>query len=390
MANRTGHRGFGSVRRLPSGRWQASYTGPDGARHPGAATFTAKMDAEGWLASERRLIEAGSWVAPAARAAAARRARVEFEEYAERWVGERNLKPRTVEGYQHLLAKYLLPTFGEVAVEKITPADVRTWWARLDRSHPVVNQRAYVLLKGICATAVDDEILAANPCRIRMTATDATSAKEVRPASQEELAAIVAAMPPGRRLLVVLGAWCALRRGELLELRRGDVDLAAGALRVSRAVQWIDNEVIVGTPKSAAGRRTVSIPPHVVPMVEQHLAEFVGAGPDALLFTGADGVSHLTPTALQGSWANARTAAGRPDLRLHDLRHTGATMAAVAGATLAELQARLGHSSVNAALRYQHAVIGRDAEIAAALSAMAGHPVAGDAETPADGSRRAR
>lgn len=80
---------------------------------------------------------------------------------------------------------------------------------------------------------------------------------------------------------------------------------------------------------------------------------------------------------------------GRPDLRLHDLRHTGATMAAMAGATLAELQARLGHSSVNAALRYQHAIQGRDAQIAAALSAMAavaadvGGPAA--AESPAAG-----
>ena len=66
----------------------------------------------------------------------------------------------------------------------------------------------------------------------------------------------------------------------------------------------------------------------------------------------------------------AREAAGRPDLRVHDLRHTGATMAARAGATLAELQQRLGHSSVNAALRYQHAAQGRDREIAEALSRL--------------------
>lgn len=359
------------VRKLPSGRWQASYAGPDGKRHPAPSTFHTKADAEGWLGTERRLIEGETWVAPVQRAAAARRSRVRFEEYADRWVVERDLKPRTVEGYRHLLGKYLLPTFGQVAVEKIAPADVRSWWARLDPSHPTVNQRTYVLLKGICATAVEDEILAANPCRIRMKTSERAAAKEVRPATQEQLAVILAAMPPARRLLVLLGAWCALRRGELLELRRKDVDQSAGTLRITRAVQWIHNEVVIGPPKSAAGTRTVAIPPHLLPLVDEHLAAYVMAGKEALVFTGADGVSHLTPTALQGSWAKARRAAGRDDLRLHDLRHTGATMAAMAGATLAELQARLGHSSANAALRYQHAVQGRDAQIAAALSAMA-------------------
>jgi len=93
--------------------------------------------------------------------------------------------------------------------------------------------------------------------------------------------------------------------------------------------------------------------------------------PDALLFPGRDRVSHLQPSTRHRNWRMAREAAGRPDLRVHDLRHTGATMTARAGVTLAELQQRLGHSSVSAALRYQHAAQGRDTEIAAALSAMA-------------------
>lgn len=371
MSARGGRRGFGYLRRLPSKRWQASYVGPDGQRHAAPSTFETKGDAEAWLGVERRLLEGETWVAPAQRASVARRSRVGFAEYADRWVSERNLKPRTVEGYRHLLDKYLLPTFGELPVEKLTPAEVRTWWARLDQSHPTVNQRAYVLLKGICATAVEDEILAANPCRIRMKASEQAVGRDIRPATMEQLVVIVEAMPPARRLVVLLGAWCALRRGELLELRRKDVDLAAGTLRISRAVQWIDNQVVIGAPKSAAGTRTVAIPPHLIPVVEEHLATHVMPGKNALLFTGADGISHLTPTALQGSWVKARAAAGREDLRLHDLRHTGATMAAMAGATLAELQARLGHSSVNAALRYQHAVQGRDAQIASVLSAMA-------------------
>ena len=114
----------------------------------------------------------------------------------------------------------------------------------------------------------------------------------------------------------------------------------------------------------------MAVPPHVVPALTHHLEEFVAPGPDALLFPAADGVSSLQPSGFYKYWKVARAAAGRPDLRIHDLRHTGATMAAMAGATLAELQQRLGHSSVNAALRYQHAAQGRDRQIAEALSRM--------------------
>ena len=76
-------------------------------------------------------------------------------------------------------------------------------------------------------------------------------------------------------------------------------------------------------------------------------------------------------TTLYRVWKPAREAAGRPDLRFHDLRHTGAVLAAATGATLAELMARLGHSTPGAAMRYQHAAKGRDQEIAAALSKIA-------------------
>ena len=74
---------------------------------------------------------------------------------------------------------------------------------------------------------------------------------------------------------------------------------------------------------------------------------------------------------LKRPFDRARQAAGRPDLRFHDLRHTGAVLAAQTGATLAELMARLGHSTPGAALRYQHAAAGRDAQFAAALSRIA-------------------
>jgi integrase len=371
MASR---RGFGTLRRLPSKRWQATYVGPDLARHTAPHTFAAKVDAEAWLAKEWTLVNGDGWVAPKRRAEMAKRmAPPTFGEFARQWLTDRSLKPRTREGYEHLLRRYLEPEFGDLLVSDLTPALVRRWWAGLSPEHPTANARAYALLRAILTTAVTDELLASNPCRVR-AASNSPTKKEIRPATLAELEVLVREMPDQLGALVLLCAWCALRVGEVLELRRRDLDLNRGVVKVTRAVSWVRGQPIVGTPKSAAGTREVSVPPHIVPALERHLEKHVRPGADALLFPSMrDRQRHMQPTVLHTAWRKARSAAGREDLRIHDLRHTGATMAAMTGATLAELQARLGHSTVAAALRYQHAAQGRDAEIAAKLSDLA-HP----------------
>src|SRR6266568_5647691 len=115
------------------------------------------------------------------------------------------------------------------------------------------------------------------------------------------------------------------------------------------------------------GKRDVNIPPHLTPLVHEHMILHVQRGPGALLFPAAGG-GHMAPSALYAVYHPAREAAGRPDLRFHDLRHTGATLAAATGATLADLMHRLGHSTPSAAMRYQHASEERDRDIASALS----------------------
>jgi len=115
----------------------------------------------------------------------------------------------------------------------------------------------------------------------------------------------------------------------------------------------------------------VHLPPHLLPAIEEHLDDHTGPGANALLFPAANGGT-LAPATLYRHYYKAREAAGRPDLAFHQLRHTGAVFAAQAGGTLAELMARLGHTTPGAAMRYQHAARGRDAEIAARLSEIAG------------------
>jgi integrase len=365
-------RGFGQIRRLPSKRYQAFYTGPDLALHYAPSTFETKIDGEAWLADERRIIATGFWIAPKARSAAALAALPPtLADYSAGWLTSRTLKPRTRALYRRILDKHILPGLGELRLTAISPTVVRNWYTALGPNAPTLRAHAYSLLKTIMHSAVSEQLITSNPCVIRAGASVVTVHK-TRPATLEELATIVEHMPDRLRLAVLIASWCGLRMGEIFELRRGDIDLVDRVIRVRRSVGRVPGEPpIVGSPKSAAGVRDVSIPPHLVPEFKRHLAEHVPIGAKALLFVGRDSGEQLASSTLYRWYYPARTAAGRPDLRWHDLRHTGATLAAATGATLSELMVRLGHSTVGAAMRYQHAAADRDRVIAEALSRMA-------------------
>ncbi len=365
--NTTGTKaGFGSMRKLPSGRIQARYNGPDGLSHKAPTTFQTKGDARAWLSLKQSEIVRGKWSPHDPE----QKAPTLFGEYAASWLARRDLKPRTRAHYQSLLDRQLLPTFAAVVLPSITARQVADWHNKLGTKQPTLRAHAYGLLKVIFNTAIAEDECLTNPCRVR-GASSTKRARHVRPATLTELAALVDAMPQRYKVITLLAAWCALRFGEQTELRRKDVDLANGVLHIRRGVARAAGEVVVGMPKSEAGKRDVAIPPHLVPALREHLGKSIAGGREGLLFPAAgDPSKHLAPATLYRVFYRAREEAGRPDLRWHDLRHTGAVLAASTGATLAELMARLGHSTPQAALRYQHAAQGRDQAIAAALSGL--------------------
>lgn len=365
---RSGKRSFANIRQLPSKRWQVVYTA-DGKRHTGPRTFAARIDAEAWAIAKRKEIDRGVWDADDDKPEA-----ISFGVYAQRWLDNRHvsgrpIKARTREHYQAILDDHLLDTFGARQLAAIKPKDVRAWYDDTLTDHPTMRSHAYSLLRTIMASAVNDELIDANPCRI-VGAGRAKRVHKIRPASIEELGVLTEAMPERLRLMVMLASWCALRFGETVELRRGDVDLSDEVIRVRRAAVRTKGAYTPTTPKSDAGLRDVAIPPHIIPHIEQHLSKYVGKGRDSLIFP-AEGGGHLQPSTLYRHWYKARTKAKRDDLRWHDLRHSGAVLAAATGASLAELMARLGHSTPAAAMRYQHAAKGRDREIAALLGKLA-------------------
>jgi integrase len=362
--NRRGRRRqFGNVRALPSKKFQASYLGPDGERHNAPTTFQTRGDAEAWLSVQQSKIIERRW-----KPAPPPSSTITLAEYAGTWLRGRELKPRTRAEYARLLETKILPPLGQKPLSAITPVDVRMWYAQLDPTTKTRRAHSYALLRTILGTAVTEELIEANPAHIK-GAGGYKRQHQIRPASLAELATITEHMPARYRLMVLLASWCALRYGELAELRRSDIDLDGGVIKVQRAVTWPDGKPIVGSPKSDAGARDVAIPPHLIGAIADHIAEHAQAGANGLLFPNTSG-AQIHSGALYSVYRPARAAAGRPDLRFHDLRHSGAVFAAHAGATTRELMDRLGHSTPGMALRYQHVAEGRQAEIARRLSAM--------------------
>ncbi len=355
-------RDFGSIRKLPSGRWQARYRNAKGEVLPAPETFGNKGDAIAWLAGVQTDSARGTFIDP-------RAGRISLENFAESFLAGRVLADRTVETYRGLLTIHILPELGKIEIGHLTPGDVRVWHNRLAGKYPSTAAKSYRLLRTMLNAAVADELIARSPCRIEGAGKEAAPERPI--ATIQEAEKLVAAMPERFQAIVVLAAWCQLRKGELLALRRRDVDLLHSTVKVARNLQQLRNgQLVIKEPKTTAGRRTVSIPSHVVPTIRSHLERFTALDPDALVFTGEQG-GPLRPHVLQKHWSRARLTIGRPELHLRDLRHTGNTWAAATGASTRELMTRMGHSSAEAALRYQHATAERDKAIADALAALA-------------------
>lgn len=210
---------------------------------------------------------------------------------------------------------------------------------------------------------------------------------KVRAASVVELHAIADKLGTdesyaGFKTPVLLARWCGLRFWEASELRRKDIlrssdpERDCSVLTVSRAVTHRDQCRLDTTKTSDV--RTVTIPPHIREDIASHLDKFVGKNADSLLFAPTLGSCHLDNSVFKHFKKAAKTV-GRDDLSAHDLRRfAGSENARVA--RLTENMKRLGHKAVDAVLRYQHSQDGRDAIVAAALSANALAELAAAAE----------
>lgn len=364
-------RSFGSVRKLPSGRFQAGYKGPDGLRHRAELTFPSRLDAEAWLSTIQADVIREMWKMPV-------RSEIPLNEFAIRCIKQRDLKESTRIRYGELWDTYIGPRIGEMVIDDIKPEVVRDWYfevgqdlaARSPEPKPGTLPRrtgratvanAYRVLRLVMNVAVEDGLIDSNPCRIKGGGTHRAKERPVLTVEQTET--LADNVPDRYRALVYLLSWSALRIGEATELRRQDIDFATGSIRVDRAAYRVPGKgYVVDTPKSNAGHRAVHLPKFVMDELLAHMEKFSLAEPDSLVFPTRS--QRCAYGAAQTAITRSLRIMGLRDVRVHDVRHTGQYFAARQGASLADLMSRLGHSTVNASLVYSHASQETDRRIA--------------------------
>ncbi len=343
------------------------YTHPEtGRRVTAPTTFTTKADGARWLSTAETDLHRGDDLDPAGRS-------LRFGEFADTWLAAKSsLRPRTLELYEYLLRVHINPTFKDLPLGRVSGTAVRQWNSdlRAGSLSDTTAAKAYRLLRQILQTAVDDRLIRENPCRIKGAATERTKERSIP--SLEEVANLADAIEPRYRAMVLLAAFAGLRKGECLGLARRHVDLLADppTVTIERAV--VETKafgLIFQDPKTEAGHRTVALPSSLVAALHDHLEQWVQDDADALLFTAAHSGQTPTKVVWRRAWGKARTQA-EVTCTFHDLRHVAGTLNAAAGATIKEAMARLGHSSPEAALRYQHALQERDGEIANAVDRL--------------------
>ncbi|MEJ7798962.1 MAG: tyrosine-type recombinase/integrase [Ilumatobacter sp.] len=359
-------RGFGTVRKLPSGRIQARYTHPEtGVLISAPATFVTKGEATRFLSeAETDLLRGESLDVSTSKQS--------FGTYGSEWLDSRtDLRPKTMELYRYLFRLYLDPVLGSKEVGRLDARAIRQWYGILHEGTQgeVTSAKAYRLLRQILQAAVDDRLLRSNPCNLKGAAVERSAERPIP--TLEQVLALSEVIKPEYRLMVLLAGLVGLRRGECFALRVDDLERGRNhwTVAIDASIVFVRNEAHHQPPKTMAGVRRLALPSAVSAAAEQHLCDFERSEPSDFLFVDQRTGNTPTMTVWRRVWANARRDAG-VDCTFHDLRHHAGTLTATAGASIRESMARLGHSSPRAALRYQHIAETRDAEVAWAMDRL--------------------
>jgi integrase len=245
---------------------------------------------------------------------------------------------------------------------------VRTWNAKLSKSTPGQAVSAYRLLRAILNTAVDDDVISRNPCRVKGAGSD--RAPERVPPTLDEVRALTNAMPDKLKLAVVLACAFPVRKGELLGLQRCDINLPQSMISIQRQLAEVAGRPDLRYRRTKNGETgVVELDPIVMKVVAEHLEHYVGAGPNAPLFPALNG-EPIRPSSFWHYWTRARRETGLMQYHFHDLRHYAGTMLAASGASVSEIQKRGRWKSTSMPLRYQHATKERDSYLAHATAAF--------------------
>ena len=326
---------------------------PDGRPRRRYVYARTKTDALAKLAKMRQ--EAGEW-------AAAEPQQLTVRGLLERWLEDvvrPSRRPRTYEYYRYG-RDLILPHLGAIRLARLTPLHVQAMLAEMERAGLTPHQRktAYVTLHAALSQALRWGMVRGNPCEA--VSPPRVTPREMRVLTPEQARRFLEAAKADRYYaLYALLLGCGLRLGEALALTWPDVDLRDAKLVVRRNLAWVRGRAYFQEPKTPAGRRTVDLPPFVVDALRDHQGRMREEGllvTDRLLvFVDRDGGPLRPENLRRRSFLPLLRAAGLPRVRLHDLRHSFATLNLLGGAHPRVVQHALGHSDIGTTLQtYSH------------------------------------
>jgi len=299
------------------------------------------------------------------------------------------IRPSTYNSYVQHVECHIVPHIGTVKLQKLSGSQVNALYAKLAETgkkdantglSPMTIHHVHACLHKACKDAVRWGHISRNP----LDAADPPRKKgdgtrEMRTWTKEQLKAFLEAVADDRlSALWYTIAFTGMRRGEALGLRWRDVDLENSRLSVRRALIPINREVVVSEPKTAKGRRVVALDPSTIEVLKAQAArqlneqdEWDEAWIDSgLVFTAENG-GPLDPESISRYWRQAVKKSMLPPIRLHDLRHTHATLALQAGIHPKVVSERLGHATVSITLdTYSHAIPAMQEEAAALIAGL--------------------
>jgi integrase len=351
-----------SIAKRPNGRWRARYRDPDGREH--ARHFDRKVDAQRWLDTVTADLLTGRYVDPTA-------GRTTVGAFANRWLASQPFDALTRQTIDSRVRVHIDPHLGTVELRHLRPSTVQAWVrGRQAEVAPSYCRLLLTNLSTILAAAVEDGLIARNPCESAAVRAPRVPGRRIVPWTVEQVRDVVEAHPVELRAAPVVGAGCGLRQGEVFGLDLEHVDFLRRTVRVRQQVRLVGGQLVYAPPK---GGRVRDVPlPDVVSIA---LAEHTRTGPptevtlpwlepggrpvtSALVFVNRDGGALTRAYYTHNAWKPALAGAGverRRDNGFHALRHHYASVLLEQGVSIRAVAEYLGHADPGFTLRtYAH------------------------------------
>lgn len=367
----------GSIRRRGQTSWEVKFDvpNPDGKRKSRFVTVRGSYkDAQKELTRLLNAADEGTLPDPSNSTLA---------EYLRAWLdGPLGLSPKTLERYRELGERQIIAHLGSTKLQKLKPEHIQQWHGTLLGTglSPRTVGHAHRLLRLVLQCAVKNNTISRNVAAVH--APPKVQEREIAILPADQISDVIARLE-GHALfpIVSLALATGMRRGELLALQWGDVDLNAATVRVERSVEETKAGLRIKSPKTKRGRRSITLPPDAVAMLRAHKVKMLelrltlGAGniaPESLVFSSVDG-GLLSPDNLSRDWRRVSSSRKLPRVPFHGLRHTHVSILIRAGVDILTVSRRLGHNKPSVTLdTYGHLIEGADASAADAISKALG------------------